>query len=89
MARSVRGSGRPLEAAGNGGPRWMITTRFVRVQDPAYRSALSTSSEQPPSGFFKAKALAAPHGLDPCIQSAAGQAEYWRMKLSFPRLGRP
>lgn len=25
MARSARGSGRPLEAAGNGGPRWMIT----------------------------------------------------------------
>jgi hypothetical protein len=27
VARSARGSGRPLEAAGNGGPRWMTTAR--------------------------------------------------------------
>lgn len=60
MARSVRGSGRPLEAAGNGGPRWMITARFVRVQDPAYRSALSTSSEQPRRAFSSRKLLQLP-----------------------------
>jgi len=28
VARSARGSGGPLEAAGNGGPRWMTTARF-------------------------------------------------------------
>jgi len=27
VARSARGSGGPLEAAGNGGPRWMTTAR--------------------------------------------------------------
>ncbi len=43
VARSARGSGRPLEAAGNGGPRWMTTARC----EPGTGSGLQAGSLPP------------------------------------------